>query len=88
MLDSPAVLAMAEKIPDEVALTLTRLLYRNINQGHTIDISLNRARQGLISAYGSHQLYWALPVLYLHPKFDGLLINPNDEEIKNNLACI
>ncbi|MEQ8956713.1 MAG: CHAT domain-containing protein, partial [Coleofasciculus sp. C2-GNP5-27] len=64
----PGVLAMAERIPDEVALTLTRLLYRNLNQGYPIDLSLSRARQGLISAYGSNQLYWALPVLYLHPE--------------------
>jgi len=71
----PGVLAMAERIPDEVALTLTRLLYRNINQGYPIDLSLSRARQGLISAYGSNQLYWALPVLYLHPAFDGFLTN-------------
>lgn len=69
----PGVLAMAEQIPDEVALTLTRLLYRNLNQGHPIDISLSRARQGLVSAYGSHQLYWGLPILYLHRKFDGYL---------------
>ncbi|MGL5081243.1 MAG: CHAT domain-containing protein [Microcoleaceae cyanobacterium] len=69
----PGVLAMAERIPDEVALTLTRLLYRNLNQGHPVDLSLSRARQGLISAYGSHQLYWALPILYLHREFDGYL---------------
>ncbi len=69
----PGVLAMAERIPDEVALTLTRLLYRNLNQGHPIDLSLSRARQGLISAYGSDQLYWALPILYLHREFDGYL---------------
>ncbi|NJO20985.1 MAG: CHAT domain-containing protein, partial [Spirulinaceae cyanobacterium RM2_2_10] len=67
----PAVLAMAERIPDEVALTLTRLLYRNLDQGYPIDVSLSRARQGLIAAYGSHQLYWALPVLYQHPHYDG-----------------
>ncbi|MBE9041255.1 CHAT domain-containing protein [Oscillatoriales cyanobacterium LEGE 11467] len=70
----PAVLAMAESIPDEVALHLTRLFYRNLNQGHPVDLSLSRARQGLISSYGSHQLYWALPVLYMHPAFDGYLI--------------
>ncbi|MGF1493502.1 MAG: CHAT domain-containing protein [Microcoleaceae cyanobacterium] len=70
----PGVLAMAERIPDEVALTLTRLLYRNLNQGYPVDLSLSRARQGLISAYGSHQLYWALPILYLHLEFDGCLI--------------
>lgn len=76
----PGVLAMAERIPDEVALTLTRLLYRNLNQGYPIDLSLSRARQGLISAYGSNQLYWALPVLYLHPEFDGFLSNDTQEK--------
>lgn len=70
----PAVLAMAEQIPDNVALTLTWLFYRNLKLGYPIDLSLSRARQGLISAYGSHQLYWALPVLYLHPEFDGYVI--------------
>ncbi|VXD14179.1 CHAT domain-containing protein [Planktothrix paucivesiculata] len=69
----PGVLAMAERIPDDVALTLTRLLYRNLNQGYPIDLSLSRARQGLISAYGSDQLYWALPILYLHRGFNGYL---------------
>lgn len=69
----PSVLAMAERIPDDVALMLTRLFYRNLKQGYPIDLSLSRARQGLISTYSSHQLYWALPILYLHPDFDGCL---------------
>ncbi|MBD2465650.1 CHAT domain-containing protein [Oscillatoria sp. FACHB-1407] len=69
----PAVLAMAERIPDEVALNLTRLFYRNLKQGYPIDRSLSRARQGLITSYGSQQLYWALPVLYMHADFDGYL---------------
>lgn len=69
----PAVLAMSAQIPDQVALTFTRLLYRNLHQGYPIDFSLGRVRQGLISAYGSDQLYWALPVLYMSPKFHGLL---------------
>lgn len=72
----PAVLAMAERIPDSVALTLSRLFYRNLKQAYPIDLSLNRARQGLISAYSSDQLYWALPILYLHPQFDGYLRRP------------
>lgn len=76
----PGVLAMAERIPDEVALTLTRLLYRNLNQGYPVDLSLSRARQGLISAYGSHQLYWALPILYLHREFDGYLTTRQTEQ--------
>lgn len=72
----PAVLAMAEQVPDEVSLALTRLLYRNVLQGQPLDLALSRARQGLLSSYGSGQLYWALPVLYLHPQSEGLLI-PN-----------
>jgi tetratricopeptide (TPR) repeat protein len=70
----PAVLAMAEQIPDNVALNLTGLFYRNLKLGFPIDLSLNRARQGLISAYGSNQFYWALPVLYLHPECNGRLL--------------
>ncbi|MBF2025866.1 MAG: CHAT domain-containing protein [Oscillatoriales cyanobacterium C42_A2020_001] len=69
----PAVLAMAERIPDDVALNLSRLFYRNLKQSYPIDLSLSRTRQGLVSSYGSDQLYWALPILYLHPEFDGFL---------------
>ncbi len=69
----PAVLAMAERIPDDVALNLSRLFYRNLRRAYPVDLSLNRARQGLVSSYGSHQLYWALPTLYMHPEFDGFL---------------
>lgn len=69
----PGVIAMAERIPDDVAITFTRLLYRNLKQGHPIDMSLNRTRQGLVSAHGSHQFYWALPILYMQPSFDGYL---------------
>jgi len=70
----PSVIAMAERIPDDVAITFTELLYRNLKKGQTIDLSLNRTRQGLISAYGSNQFYWALPTLYMHPLYDGYLV--------------
>ncbi|MEL7522294.1 MAG: CHAT domain-containing protein, partial [Cyanobacteria bacterium J06553_1] len=48
----PGVIAMTERIPDHVAITFTQLLYRNLKKGQSIDLSLNRTRQGLISAYG------------------------------------
>ncbi|MBM0740386.1 CHAT domain-containing protein [Phormidium sp. CLA17] len=79
----PAVLVMAERIPDEVALNLSRLFYRNLKQGYPVDLSLSRSRQGLISSYGSDQLYWALPILYLHPKFDGYL-QPTPASVVNH----
>jgi tetratricopeptide (TPR) repeat protein len=63
----PAVLAMAERIPDDVAITFTQLLYRNLRQGYAIDLCLSRVRQGLTA---SHRL---LPRLYLRPGFDGYL---------------
>jgi tetratricopeptide (TPR) repeat protein len=75
----PAVLAMAERIPDDVALNLSRLFYRNLKQHLPIDLSLSRARQGLLSSYGSNQLFWSLPILYLHPDFDGYLLPPLTE---------
>jgi hypothetical protein len=68
-----SVLAMSERIPDEVALLLTQLFYRNLSQGLPVDLCVSRMRQGLIAAYGSHQMYWALPTLYLQPEFDGYL---------------
>ncbi len=68
-----SVLAMSERIPDEVALTLTQLFYRNLSQGYPVDLCVSRVRQGLISAYGSLQMYWALPILYLDRKFNGNL---------------
>jgi tetratricopeptide (TPR) repeat protein len=82
-----SVLAMSERIPDEVALLLTQLFYRNLSQGYPVDLCVSRMRQGLIAAYSSHQLYWALPILYLQPEFDGYLstglLLPQQEELFN-----
>ena len=75
----PSVIAMAERIPDDVAITFTRLLYRNLKQGNPIDLCLNRTRQGLISAHDSNYSYWALPILYMQPGFDGYLASKPGE---------
>jgi len=69
----PGVIAMAERIPDDVAVTFTRLLYSNLQRGYAVDLCLSRVRQGLISAYRSDQPFWMLPILYLHPEFNGYL---------------
>lgn len=76
----PGVMAMAERIPDQVAITFTQLLYRNLRQGHPIDLCLSRVRQGLISAYRSDQPSWMLPILYLRPEFDGYLYSTSATE--------
>ncbi|MFQ4134855.1 CHAT domain-containing protein [Nodosilinea sp. PGN35] len=82
----PGVIAMAERIPDDVALTFTQLLYRNLHQGHPIDLCLSRVRQGLMSAYGSDQPFWMLPLLYLRPDFDGYLYAPEGSAAPDDLV--
>lgn len=79
----PSVIAMAERIPDEVAIAFTRLFYKNLRKGYPIDLSLSRTRQGLISAFSSERHYWALPILYLQPDFEGYLVR--DERSKGEL---
>ncbi|MEM8544451.1 MAG: CHAT domain-containing protein [Cyanobacteria bacterium P01_H01_bin.119] len=69
----PAVIAMAERIPDGVAIAFSQFFYRNLKTGCAIDLSLNRTRQALVFNLGSDQHYWALPVLYMQPGFDGYL---------------
>lgn len=76
----PAVLAMSDRIPDHVALNLSQLFYRNLKKASSIDLCLSRARQGLIASYTSEKFYWALPILYLHPDFDGYLQASAPEE--------
>ncbi|MEB3337363.1 MAG: CHAT domain-containing protein [Leptolyngbyaceae bacterium] len=67
----PGVLTLADNLPDSVTLNLTRLFYRYLSQGLAIDLSLSRARQWLLAHYGMQQWYWALPILYLRPGFEG-----------------
>ncbi|MGD1940986.1 MAG: CHAT domain-containing protein, partial [Leptolyngbyaceae cyanobacterium] len=84
----PGVVAMAERITDEVAIAFTRLFYHNLRTGFPIDMSLSRTRQGLISGFGSDQHYWALPILYLQPDFDGYLTQgggATDESLDTDL---
>ncbi len=80
----PGVLAMAERIPDAVSIALTRLFYRHLaKDSASVTESLSRARQGLVSAYGSEKLYWALPVLYVHSAYDGYLLANKEESEKS-----
>ncbi len=70
-----SVLAIPQYIPDEVVSTFTDRFYENIRQGDPVDVSLTSARQELILIYGFDRFYWALPILYLHPEFDGYLMS-------------
>lgn len=82
----PGVLAMADRIPDDVAITFTQLLYRNLRQGYPVDVCLSRVRQGLMAAHGSRQPLWMLPILYLRPGFDGYLLATPEAQPPDSFA--
>ncbi|MFB2921154.1 tetratricopeptide repeat protein [Aerosakkonema funiforme] len=72
----PCVLTIPPEIPNEVASTFTELVYDHISQVYPVEISLSLVRQELISIYGFDRFYWVLPIVYLHPQFDGFVALP------------
>ncbi|MEB3290241.1 MAG: CHAT domain-containing protein, partial [Leptolyngbya sp.] len=81
----PGVIAMADRISDDVAITFTQLFYRNLRQGYPADVCLSRVRQGLMAAHGSRQPLWMLPILYLRPGFDGYLFTTPEAHLPPSL---
>ncbi len=77
----PAVLAMRDAIADEEALTFIRTFTKSLCQRMPIDQAVAVARQQLLTVYKFNQPAWTLPILYLHPEFNGELIKPINERI-------
>ncbi len=74
----PAVLAMRDAIADQEALSFIQTFARSLAERMPIDRAVAVARQQLLTLYKFNQPAWSLPVLYLHPEFDGQLIQPLD----------
>ncbi|QIZ70908.1 CHAT domain-containing protein [Oxynema aestuarii] len=70
----PAVLAMRDSIADAEALSFIRAFAQALAERNPIDRAVAIARQQLLTLYKFNQPAWTLPVLYLHPEFDGELI--------------
>ena len=70
----PAVLAMRDTIADREALSFIEAFAKALAQQQSIDRAVSLARQQLLTLYKFNQPAWTLPVLYLHPEFDGCLI--------------
>ncbi len=45
----------------------------------SVDRAVAVARQQLLTLYKFNQPAWTLPVLYMHPEFDGQLTGPVDD---------
>lgn len=74
----PAVLGMRDAIADQEALSFIQAFARALADRMPIDQAVAVARQQLLTLYKFNQPAWTLPVLYLHPEFDGQLIQPLD----------
>jgi hypothetical protein len=79
----PAVLAMRDAIADQEALSFIRAFTQALVDHVPIDHATAIARQRLLAEYQFNQPAWTLPVLYMHPEFDGVLLEaltPNSTE--------
>ncbi|MEM9213809.1 MAG: CHAT domain-containing protein [Cyanobacteria bacterium P01_F01_bin.150] len=72
----PSVLAMRDTIADEEALSFISAFAQALVERMPIDRAVAIARQQLLTLYKFNQPAWTLPVLYMHPEFDGELIRP------------
>jgi hypothetical protein len=76
----PAVLGMRDSITDEEALSFIQAFAGALAECLPIDRAVAIARQHLLTLYKYNHQAWTLPVLYMHPEFDGELLKPKIEE--------
>jgi CHAT domain/FHA domain len=77
----PAVLGMRDSIADREALSFIQTLAQSLAARMPIDQAVAVARQQLLTLYMFNQPAWTLPVLYMHPEFEGELIKPIEDGI-------
>jgi hypothetical protein len=67
----PAVLGMRDEIADHESLSFIQAFAQAVAE----------ARQKLLVVYSFIQPSWTLPVLYMHPEFDGRVLRGLDEDV-------
>lgn len=75
----PAVLGMRDSIADREALSFIQTFAQALAGRMSVDRAVAIARQQLLTLYKFNQPAWTLPVLYMHPEFDGQLTEPIDD---------
>ncbi len=70
----PAVVAMRDSIADEEAISFIQVFAQTLAERKPVDEAVAIARQHLLTLYHFNQPAWTLPVLYMHPDFDGALL--------------
>ncbi|MEA5570583.1 CHAT domain-containing protein [Calothrix sp. UHCC 0171] len=77
----PAVLGMRDEIADRESLSFIQAFSEALRSRKTIDEAVAEARQKLLTRFGFNYPSWTLPVLYMHPQFDGQILRSLDESI-------
>ena len=72
---------MRDSIADQEALTFIQTLAQALASRMPIDQAVAVARQQLLTIYKFNQPAWTLPVLYMHPEFDGQLLSDIEQGI-------
>jgi hypothetical protein len=75
----PAVLGMRDSIADREAVSFIQSFAQALAGRMSVDRAVAVARQQLLTLYKFNQPAWTLPVLYMHPEFDGQLTEPVDD---------
>jgi hypothetical protein len=92
----PAVLGMRDPIADEEAINFIQVFAQSLAQRFPIDHAVALARQHLLTLYRFNYQTWTLPVLYMHPEFDGELLKPLETsetgfgppDLPSQIACL
>ncbi|MGF1537395.1 MAG: CHAT domain-containing protein [Elainellaceae cyanobacterium] len=75
----PAVLGMRDTIADAEALSFIQAFVSALLRRGTVDLAVADARQELLTLYKFNCPAWTLPVLYMHPEFDGQILTLQEE---------
>lgn len=77
----PAVLAMRDSIADQEALSFIQVFAQSLAENHPVEQAVAIARQHLLTLYRFNHSAWTLPVLYMHPEFDGVILEPPRRDV-------
>jgi CHAT domain/FHA domain len=77
----PAILAMRDTIADHEAISFIQAFTQSLAMRLSVDEAMAAARQHLLTLYKFNQPAWTLPVLYMHPEYDGELLKPVTEAV-------
>lgn len=67
----PAVVGMQFPVPDQTAITFSRVFYESLADGEPLDAAITKARMGVYFS-GTDKVFWGIPVLFMRSK-DGVI---------------